>query len=123
MDMNEQTNQTKNPHWNTAILMNALIMPGSGHIYVGKPFRGYAIGTATLLLIMVPILRYTVSVVAFLNAGSITSGAAATTLSAMSQAWSSDKNLILVCLSLIISLWLYGIIDIILMKRRSHPAS
>lgn len=101
-----------------ALLLNALVMPGSGHIFIGQKLKGYLLSLVTLALLIIPIVRYTMTVVNSLNALVVSGNISASALSTMGKAWTINKNLILFCLAGTLAAWIYGIIDIIIIRSR-----
>lgn len=101
-----------------ALLLNAFVMPGSGHIFIGQKFRGYLLSLITLILVIIPVVRYTMTVVNSLNALVVSGNISASAISTMGNAWAINKNLILFCLAGIFAAWIYGIIDIIIIRSR-----
>lgn len=106
---------------NLAIILNAFVMPGSGHIVLGLRLKGFTIGALTLIFLLFPIAHYTAMVMNVLSqVRSMDDPRIFRTMDAISNAWHMDKNLILVCMLAVVVLWLYGILDLVLVKRCSR---
>lgn len=101
----------------TALLLNALVMPGAGHIYIGKSLKGYLMGIAVLVLLIIPIVRYTMTVMEGMKTLIIGGNISASAITAISGAWAVNKNLILYSLLGILVIWIYGIADIMIQNR------
>lgn len=102
----------------SGILLNALVIPGAGHLSVGQKAKGYALTIAVLLLICFPILRFNIAMADVIGKLPPQGGNLARFLKAMGIAWRAEGTLILCCLIAILAIWAYGIIDLILLKRR-----
>lgn len=100
-----------------AVLLNALVMPGSGHIYLGKKLKGYLLGITTLVVLFTPIVRYTMTVVEGLKKLTLEDNQAISGIGLISNAWAINKSLILYCLAGLGVAWIYGILDIIIERR------
>lgn len=110
--------QTSKDRWTLAIILNALVLPGSGHLVIGQRLRGFVISGFTLFFTLFPLVRY---LMAATNAMRMMAGRGAAFYSgiqAMSTAWEANRSVILWCLLGILILWAYGIIDIIIRKRK-----
>ncbi|MFH0799770.1 MAG: hypothetical protein V2A66_06270 [Pseudomonadota bacterium] len=104
-------------NWRLAIIMNAFVMPGSGHVLVGLKTKGYLIGVLTIIFIFLPILYFAISVSHALQTLSASSNSVMPALEAISRAWVEDKRLILRCILALVFLWAYGIIDLMLKRK------
>lgn len=105
----------------TAILLNAFVMPGSGQILVGMTAKGYAIAALTTLFVILPLLRYTLTVMGAMRQIAGPGEGMARGLSALSGAWQQDRTFIFVCLAAVVLLWLYGIVDLIVFQKGKRP--
>lgn len=106
----------------SALLLNALVMPGSGHILAGMAAKGYAIASLTTLFVILPLVRYTLTVMDAMRRFSSHDGKEMIGgLSALGTAWQRDKRFILICACAVALLWLYGIVDLMLWERRKRP--
>lgn len=101
-----------------ALLLNALVMPGAGHIYLGKAVKGYLMSIAVFVLLIIPIVRYTMAVVDGLNNLIVGGNISSSAISAISGAWAANKNLILYSLLGIVIIWIYGIVDVMIEAKR-----
>lgn len=101
-----------------ALSLNAFVMPGSGHIFAGLAAKGYAIATLTTIFVILPLVRYTLTVMKGLQQLGTTGAGMARGLSTLGTAWQKDKRFILICLGAVALLWLYGIIDLVLQRRK-----
>ncbi len=120
--MNSELETKDRKRWLSAFLSHTLLMPGSGHILLGQRLKGYAMGALTLLFIAIPLFRYCSTLMsAFQGLGTSPSGTA-TAVGAISLAWQAEKNSILICLAGLFVVWIYGIIDLVLLaKKIGHP--
>lgn len=105
---------------NTALFLNAVVMPGSGHVLIGENFKGYTISIIVLFLILFPLGKYTMTIAQALKTMNLNGGALASSLNALSQGWTSNKALIINCLIGILAVWLFGIVDIFIKRLRKN---
>lgn len=102
-----------------ALILNALVLPGSGNISIGDTLKGITMASATIVFLLAPIIRF---ITAFQSAmrsqplpgvpGSLG------VLAAAGQAWKAHGAFILICLFAVILVWGYGIGDIAVRIRR-----
>lgn len=106
-----------------AMITNALVFPGCGHIFIGQKVKGAVITIASLALIFIPLIKYILTVIDALDqiTNNLRNAGLGDGLSALSTAWETNANSILISLAIVIALWIYGIVDIYLMIR-SIPA-
>lgn len=102
----------------TAILLNAFVFPGSGHFFVGMKKRGYLISGLTLLFLILPIARYTMSAVQALQRLPFNANGLARSTAAIEQAWMSDRHFLLLCFLILGILWVYGMVDLLVAKEK-----
>jgi hypothetical protein len=102
-----------------ALILNALILPGSGHIMIGATLQGVTIASATIVFLLAPIIRF---ITAFQSAirSQPPPGVSGPLgiLAAAGQAWKAHGAFILICLFAVILVWAYGIGDIAVRIRR-----
>lgn len=104
-----------------ALILNALVLPGSGHVYIGDTLKGLIIASATMVFLLASIVRFVSAFSAALRSQSLPGvGASLGALAAMGQAWRMHGAFILICLFAVILLWAYGIGDIALRIRRGR---
>jgi len=103
-----------------AISLNALVMPGAGHYYMGYKLRGTLLALACLIFMILPIIKYTMLISYTLDMLDLTDNL--TAFGAMAQAltlaWSDMKALAYLALLGILFVWIIGMIDIVLITRR-----
>lgn len=102
-----------------AIILNAFVMPGSGHLIIGERLKGILIGALTVFFVLIPLVQYTMTVMNGLRMMSLTSPALERSLGALSGAFETNRGMIYLCILAVLILWLYGIIDILIMKLKA----
>ncbi len=102
----------------TAIFTNALVLPGVGYFILGDRLKGTIITFFTVLLLILPLAKYTVSVIRSMENMRVGSPAIVESLSSISMAWQTNQSFIIYCLIGIIALWAFCLIDLLLRKRR-----
>lgn len=106
-------------NWSMALMANAFALPGIGHMMVGRWTSGIILSVSTLIFIILPIIRYAMTMMnSLISASDLARGMPQATYSAAS-AWSANKGFILTCLALAAFVWIFGIVDIWLMKRKA----
>ena len=106
-------------HFGAALLLDALVFPGAGHWFAGFTRRGAAMIVASLLLLFVPLFRYVAGVAALIQQPLARHGMPMSTLATLGTTWHAQRGFILGCLAGIVLIWIYGIVDLILERRRS----
>lgn len=102
-----------------AILLNALVLPGTGHFYLGKKTKGLVIALATTLLIFLPLYRYSMTAFYTIQLASAKSSDVMVGLNAMSSAWAIHRSMILWAMVGVLLLWIYAIADLIILKNQN----
>jgi hypothetical protein len=100
-----------------ALLLNALVMPGSGHISLGLRAKGLAISALTIAALLFAIMRFTASAMQAIRTSPQAGGMAAQAMSSLSAAYGANETVLLSCLLAIVALWAFGILDILRMMR------
>lgn len=106
-----------------ALLLNALVMPGSGQILLGQKRKGYALATLAVVLVTLPLARYTYAVMAALQEIGPRSHVAASSFRALSMAWQDGRGFILACMALLAAVWIYGIADVVIFRQKDQHHS
>ena len=106
-----------------AILLNAFVMPGGGQILLGQKRKGTAIAALAVLFVTLPLIRYTHAVRAALEELSTRGPGLAAGLSALSKAWTTSWPFILACVAMLVVVWIYGIIDVVIVRQKDRPRS
>lgn len=115
---------TKNSSkFRNALLFNALVMPGSGHMYVGQKVRGFIIAVVTLILVILPVVIYSVTTIKMLDAVSLAGNGAINAVNALGHAFEMNKRAIIACLVSLGLIWLYSILDIVLVMKKKKVNS
>jgi len=115
-----QKNNSQNKRYGIAILLNALIMPGAGHLFLKQRIKGTILSILTLVMFIIPIAVYisdAMSGIDMLMAKNATQ-LSANIMGAMTSSWSMHRHMISSFAFAIIVLWVYAIIDVILMMMR-----
>jgi hypothetical protein len=104
-----------------ALILNALVLPGSGHVTIGDVFKGVTMASATIVFLLAPIIRFITAFQAAMRSqpppgieGSLN------VLAAVGQAWKAHGAFILICLLAVILVWAYGIGDIAVKIKRGR---
>jgi len=100
-----------------ALTMNALVLPGTGHMYMGRNVKGTVISILTIIFVFLPLVLYMITLNKHLRMLSPTLPVLKRSISSLSSAWEANSTVILVCLLAIFILWLYGILDLLLKNR------
>lgn len=101
-----------------ALVLNALIFPGSGHFAIGLKRRGIALMAAATVFLVWPLLRYAAAVLTPLQGASHGASPVLRTLEAMGNAWAQTRGTILFCIAALLLTWIYGIVEIAWRMRR-----
>ena len=105
-------------NYNSAFILNALVLPGTGHYMIGQKVKGIIMGTSVTALIFIPVIRYMWTVLDALNSITVSDTALKSSVGALSSSWISNKTLIIICLIGVLAIWLYGIIDLAHIKKK-----
>ncbi|MFA4874465.1 MAG: hypothetical protein WC690_03905 [bacterium] len=101
-----------------ALLLNALIMPGSGHYAMGFRLRGTIIMSSILILVILPIVLFTGRVLGAIHGAMNGSGPMVRSVSAFSGSWHALRGFILFCVAAIVAIWIYSIVDMAIKMRK-----
>ncbi len=105
------------------LVLNALVMPGLGHLYLGYRWRGISMMLAIVFFIVVPLAKYSMMMTYALNTITVTTPEVVPNmLKAASIAWPGVQRIIYLSLVAIILIWSYGVVDILLMKRKRESS-
>lgn len=105
--------QTQEDKKRLAIVLNAFVMPGTGHMVLGQRVKGLVISLLIVVLLLFPIYRYSQSAMDAFEKLSVDGNLAASGIMALSDAWAANKKMIFFCLVGVVIVWLYGIIDVV----------
>lgn len=105
-------------NYTSALILNALVLPGSGHYMIGQKLKGAIIAIVATALIFIPVISYALTVLNALNAISISDPGLKSGMDTLSNSWTSNKHIIIVCLLGVVAIWLYGIIDLVRLKKK-----
>ena len=96
-----------------ALILNALVLPGSGHVSIGVTLLGVSMALATLVFLIAPIVRFLTAFQSALESQPPpgVSGSLGV-VAAMGTAWKAHGGFIVVCLVAVLMLWAFGIADI-----------
>ncbi len=96
-----------------ALILNALILPGSGHIMIGATLQGVTMASVTIVFLLAPIIRFITAFQAAMRSQPPpgVSGPLGI-VAAVGQAWKIHGAFILICLFAVVLVWAYGIGDI-----------
>ncbi len=100
--------------WTTAIMLNAFVFPGAGHWLIGRRLSGVIIGVLAVIFLMTPLAAYTRTTLHLFSLLKYKG----TGLSMMGQAWTMNQDLILWCLAGLVITWGFGILDLVVRRRR-----
>jgi len=102
-----------------ALILNALVLPGLGHFYIGQKLKGVFLVIATLFFFATPLVKYTMLVskmlafVASLNNPNML----ANLYQASALVWPNVKTILYISIIGLLAVWIYGIWDIWRVKR------
>lgn len=105
-------------NWGIAIILNLLVMPGSGHILIGDRLKGYVICGITLLCLFIPIVSFMIKFYTVLTAPTTNIEEMIQGFSAMSTALAANKTLIIICAAGLTATWIYGVADLLIRKQK-----
>lgn len=111
--------EIKNKHFGLAIFLNALVLPGSGHVLIGEKIKGYSMIAVFLFLFIYPLIRFTMDFSRAVKTAPMSTGLGNALLASLSSSWVANKNLIVLSLIAIVIIWIYGIGDIMIKKQFS----
>ncbi len=110
--------QTKSDKLGAGILINAFVMPGAGHVAAGMKGRGFAIAAGAVALVCYPAFRFAAALSGALREIPVEAGALARSVHAVSMAWGKERNWILACALALLVLWVFGVVDLYVRRRR-----
>lgn len=111
--MGRTMEKSKRTKVGSALVFNALVLPGLGHIFLGQKIKGVLLILSTLFFVVVPVAKYSVEVSFALNTMRTAHRSSAfDMLSALTTAWGPSKRLILMSVAALIVIWGYSIADI-----------
>lgn len=107
-----------------ALILNALVLPGSGHIFIGSKLLGSTLAAATIIFLLAPIIRF---LAAFSEALKTPPQPGITgslgLIAAAGKALSAHWAFILLCFLAVILIWIYGISDIAMRIKRGKTSN
>jgi len=103
-----------------ALLLSAFVFPGAGYFSIGRKRRGFFIIIPVLYFILMPIIRYTHTVMKLMSPGTARDIFDPTSYVAFSLSWNMHHRLIIWSLIAIVILWIFSILDIYLMMRETQ---
>ena len=102
-----------------ALILNALVLPGSGHITIGDTLKGVTMASATIVFLLAPMIRFITAFQAALRSQPPPGvNASLGILAAVGKAWKAHGAFILICLFAVVLVWAYGIGDIAVRIKR-----
>ncbi len=101
-----------------ALVLNALLFPGSGHCAIGLRREGIALMAAATAFLLWPLVRYTAAVLIPLHGASHGATPMVRTLEVMSSAWAQTRGTVFFCIAALLITWIYGIVEIAVRMRR-----
>lgn len=107
--MNEPIDRAR---WRNALLMNALVFPGSGYFFIGRRMTGWIVTLAAVTLLFLPLIAFTAAFRAALRQLSLHGPLVPQELAALAHAWHETHHLVWLSLAGIVLLWIYGMIDL-----------
>lgn len=99
-----------------AFVLSALVLPGTGQLYLKRKARGAAVTAASFVLAVYPMVRYLVHLQKTLKPYTGEETAVIRTVTAMEESWRATAGDLTICGYMLLALWLYGILDIIFGK-------
>ena len=103
--------------WILAMVLNALIMPGFGYYFLGEKLRGTIVSCATILVIVAPVVSFTMSASNYIRSAHMSSSAYQIMNEAMQKSVETNAMVIAISIALLGAIWAYCLID--LMVRRN----
>ncbi len=103
-----------------ALIMNAFLMPGSGQFALGRKRLGVLIMSAIVLLIVLPIARFTLHVMAAIRSTAESGAPLVRTITTLGAAWHSLRGFIFVCIIALAAIWIYSIVDVAMAIRKNN---
>ena len=110
----------KKDKWHHALLINAFVFPGAGYFAIGKKGRGIIVVIATLYFLIMPIVRYTHTVMKLMSPTTARDVLDPTTYTAFSVSWQMHHSLIIWSLASIVILWIVSLIDIYVSMKQAE---
>lgn len=114
------TSNRKPPPYSHALMLNALIFPGSGQIALGLRRLGYFFIATSTFCIIWPLARYTAAVFLLMKAEPSGETPLLQGLQAFSTAWTHLRSELLSCFLGLIVIWLVSLGDILWRWSRTH---
>lgn len=116
--MPSDTNKKTKSKATIAIILNATVLPGCGHWVLGQRIKGTIIGLVVIFLVTLPLVQYSITLLSTIRGVTAGGPAMQRSIQAISESWTVNRNLFYICIIGIAILWIYGILDIYLIKRR-----
>lgn len=97
----------------TALLLNALVLPGTGHWYAGYRLRGAVLAIISVFFVIAPTIKYMLVLSHVADVMRLQTPQILPTLPIMlSTAWQQVAAAVYLALGGILIVWVFGIIDI-----------
>ena len=106
-----------------ALFLQACVFPGAGYLLIGKKLRGFIFIAATCYFVIMPFFKFSRTLFRLLMPSNPSEILNEKTIHAVSIAWKTHQNLMLISLAGIVLLWAAGAIDIWMMKNRDRRAA
>lgn len=101
-----------------AVALNALVIPGAGHIYIGYKVRGFVLMIACVFFIVVPLARFSILMTYALNLmGPSPTGLISDLLNAANIIWPEVRGAVLIATAALTIIWIFGIADVYMKSR------
>jgi len=97
------------------VLLNAVVLPGFGQIYIRQKAKGYLLASLALLTVMAAFIRFMSVLFALANVRASTSSGFHP-FQLMAEAWRLDHRVLLAFAGGFFAIWLLSILDLILGK-------
>ena len=110
----------KKDKWHHALLINAFVFPGAGYFAIGKKGRGIFVIIATLYFLIMPIVRYTHTVMKLMSPGTARDVFDPASYTAFSVSLQMHHSLIIWSLAGIVALWIISLIDIYIQMKKAE---
>jgi hypothetical protein len=109
--------------WILAMVLNALVMPGFGYYFLGEKIRGTIVSCATVLIIMAPVISFTVTASNYIRSAHMSASAYQVMNEAMRKSVETNTLVIGISIALLGAVWGYCLIDLMVRRDKFIEAS
>lgn len=104
-----------------AIFLNAFILPGAGHFYIGERIKGVILSIISIFLVFAPVVKYLMAAALGLQIVSQMNNTTALSKAMLTSqtVWPEVRSTLILAVIGILIIWGYGIIDLYIKYKKS----